>query len=106
MKDNFFKSMMSEGGKISSKRWIAVTTSAVVCFGAVWGIIYYPQYYTSTMYALMLFIAVISGVATLAQVISLVRGTPLPPVEKDEVLKEGEEDGPGGDRPHKPPINP
>lgn len=71
---NFFRSMISEGGDVSSKRWISVTVSAVICFGAVYGIIKYPQYYSNTMYALMIFVSVMSGVATVAQIVSLVRG--------------------------------
>jgi choline-glycine betaine transporter len=69
--------MISEGGDVSSKRWISVTVSAVICFGAVYGIIKYPQYYSNTMYALMIFVSVMSGVATISQIISLTRGVPL-----------------------------
>jgi hypothetical protein len=90
MKENFFTSMVSEGGKISSKRWISVTTAAVICFGGVYGIVNYPQYYSNTMYALMIFVSVVSGVATVAQIVSLIKGTPIVEAPPTPETKEGD----------------
>jgi xanthosine utilization system XapX-like protein len=76
MKDNFFNSMFSEGGKISHKRWIGVTLSATL----VWVIIYSTMKANaaperlSIIIATMCFIGVIVGVATLPQIITLLRG--------------------------------
>lgn len=73
----FLTSMLSEGGKISHKRWISVTVSAVLCFTMVWGVIKYPNYLPDIMHSGMIFVAVMSGVATVAQIISLVNKTPV-----------------------------
>ena len=72
----FIKSMLSEGGSISHKRWISVTVSAVICFTMVWGVIKYPNYLPDILHSGMIFVAVMSGVATVAQIISLVNRTP------------------------------
>ncbi len=76
MKDNIFTSMLSEGGKISHKRWISVTVAATL----VWVIVYSTlkainasERY-SIIVATMAFILVMSGVATVAQIVSLVKG--------------------------------
>jgi len=84
MKDNFFNSMLSEGGKISHKRVIAVACTAVVCFICVKVAVVHPQYIPDTLHSLLIFIGIMSGVATVAQVVSLVRGTPPP---KDDETK-------------------
>lgn len=78
MKDNFFSSMLSEGGKISHKRFIAVICTAVVCFICIKVAVVHPQYIPDTLHSLLIFIGIMSGVATVAQVVSLVRGTPAP----------------------------
>jgi hypothetical protein len=74
---NFLRSMFSEGDQVSSKRWISVTASLVLNFGSVWAIVKYPQFITDTLHSLMIFIAVMSGVATVAQIVSLVTRTPI-----------------------------
>jgi hypothetical protein len=73
----FIKSMLSEGGTISHKRWISVTVSAVICFTMVWGVIKYPNYLPDILHSGMIFVAVMSGVATVAQIVSLVNKTPV-----------------------------
>ena len=87
MNENFFTSMMSEGGKISSKRWISVTASAALTFSIIWAVVKYPQFVTDTIHSTMIFIAVMSGVATVAQIVSLVKGTPIVDAPKDEQPK-------------------
>jgi hypothetical protein len=86
MKNNFLVDMLSEGGKVSHKRWISVTTSAALTFAIIWTIVKFPQYITDTLHATMIFISVMSGVATVAQIVSLVKGTPA----KDETKKDSE----------------
>lgn len=89
MKENFFTSMLSEGGKISHKRWISVTVAATL----VWVIVYATlkannaSERLSIIIATMCFVAVLVGVATLPQIVSLFRGTPLP---KDDETKKTE----------------
>lgn len=78
MKENFFNSMLSEGGKISHKRFIAVICTGVVCFICIKVAVVHPQYIPDTLHSLLIFIGIMSGVATVAQVVSLVRGTPAP----------------------------
>lgn len=72
MKDNFFSSMFSEGGKISHKRWISVTIAAVLAWVIVYTIIKSPDLRAITLKATMVFILVMSGVATIPQVIRLI----------------------------------
>lgn len=74
---NFFKSMMSENGDVSSKRWISVTTGAAVFFTIIWTVIKYKDLTLDALHSSMIFIAVMSGVATVAQIVSLVKGTPV-----------------------------
>lgn len=86
MKENFFTSMLMEGGKISHKRWISVTVAAIL----VWVIVYATlkannaSERLSIIMATMAFILVMSGVATMAQLLGLWKGTPV----KDETKKD------------------
>lgn len=73
---NFFTSMLSEGGAVSHKRWISVTVSATICFTIIYTVLKYPQFITDTLHSAMIFVSVMSGVATVAQIVSLVKGTP------------------------------
>lgn len=84
MKDNFFNSMFSEGGKISHKRWIAVLISSVLAWGITYSIMKAnnaSERY-SILIASMVFVLVLTGVTTIPQIISLFRGGPIPPDEK------------------------
>lgn len=80
MKDNFLNSMFSEGGKISHKRWIAVTIAAVLA----WVIVYATSKAAnaserqSIIVATMVFVLVLTGVTTIPQVIALFRGGSIP----------------------------
>jgi ribosome-associated toxin RatA of RatAB toxin-antitoxin module len=76
---NFFQSLISEQGAMSSKRWISVTSAAALVFAIVWTIVKYPQYIPDTIHSTMLFILVMSGVATIAQITSIIKGTPEQP---------------------------
>lgn len=101
MKENFFTSMFSEKGKISHKRWISVTTGAVLCWIIVFSAVMAKtaDERKAIIVATMTFILIMSGVATVPQIISFWRGAPAP---KDE----GEKLESGGDRPKKDPPNP
>lgn len=68
--------MFSEAGDVSHKRWISVTVSATICFTAVWVDLKYPALITGVFNTSCLFVAVMSGVATVAQIVSLIKGTP------------------------------
>ena len=74
---NFFQSLISEKGDMSHKRWISVTTSAALTFAIVYTILNYPLLISDTIHSTMIFIAVMSGIATVAQIVSLLRGTPI-----------------------------
>ena len=78
--------MLSEGGKISHKRFISVAASAAVFFISIKVAVKHPQYIPDTLHSLLIFICVMSGVATVAQIVSLVRGTPAP--KEDEPKKD------------------
>lgn len=78
MKENFLNSMLSEGGKVSHKRFISVLCTFVVCFICMWCALKYPQYITDTIHSLLIFIGIMSGVATVAQVASILTRTPMP----------------------------
>lgn len=86
MKENFFTSMLMEGGKISHKRVIAVCVAAVLCWSIVFAMLkasVAPERQT-LVNATMIFILVMSGVATVAQVASIVRGGPAPKDEEEK----------------------
>lgn len=85
MKENFFTSMMTEGGKISHKRVISVCVAAVLCWAVVFAMLkasVAPERQT-LINAVMVFILIMSGVATVAQIASIVKGTP-PPKDEDK----------------------
>lgn len=81
MKENFFNSMLMEGGKISHKRWISVTISAVLAWAIFYTTRNSPNLRMQIINSTMVFILVMSGVATVAQVVGLFRGGPTPPPE-------------------------
>lgn len=87
MKENFFTSMLMEGGKISHKRWIAVSIATILGWAIIYGIrsASGDKGREAIINSTMIFVLVMSGVATVAQIASIVRGTPPPKDEpKDE----------------------
>jgi hypothetical protein len=78
MKENFFTSMFMEGGKVSHKRVISVMAACAAVFTVVWSVIKYPATITDVLHSTFIFVAVMSGVATVAQIVSLVRGGSVP----------------------------
>ena len=71
---NFIQSLLSEKGDVSHKRWISVTSSAALTFSIVWTVTKHPQYIPDTIHSTMIFISVMSGVATVAQVLTIWKG--------------------------------
>lgn len=74
----FFESMLSEKGKISHKRVIAVGIAAVLAWAIVYAMLRSgtaPER-KNLIDGAMIFILIITGVTTVPQIISLVRGTP------------------------------
>lgn len=76
MKDNFINSMLGEGGKISHKRFISVLLSVAVTFVLIWATVKYKELITAMYNSALIFISVMSGVATVSQIVSLIKGTP------------------------------
>ena len=66
--------MFMEGGKVSHKRVISVMAACAAVFTVVWSVIKYPTTITDVLHSTFIFVAVMSGVATVAQIVSLVRG--------------------------------
>jgi len=70
------KEFFSENGQGSSKRWIAISTATVLCWGITYALVRASS--DSARQALinstMIFILIMSGVATVAQIVTLVRG--------------------------------
>jgi len=81
MTENFFTSMCMDGGKISSKRVIAVTMSAVLAWGIAYAIAkaLNTGERLSVLIATMAFIALLVGVASLPQILSIIRPGAVPP---------------------------
>jgi len=82
MKDNFINSMLGEGGKISHKRFISVLLSVAVTFVLIWATVKYKELITGMYNSALIFISVMSGVATVSQIVALVKGTPAPKEEE------------------------
>lgn len=80
------KGFFSENGQGSSKRWVAISIAGILGWGIVYSICKAAQ--ASERFALvvatMAFVLILLGVATLPQIVSLVRGGNTP---KDEAPK-------------------
>lgn len=76
MKDNFINSMLGEGGKISHKRFISVLLSVAVTFVLIWATVKYKELITAMYNSALIFISVMSGVATVSQIVALIKGNP------------------------------
>jgi len=81
---NFITNMLSEGGKISHKRFISVLISLAVTFVLIWATVKYKELITGMYNSALIFISVMSGVSTASQIISLVRGNGNNKVEEKE----------------------
>ena len=70
------KEFFSENGQGSSKRWIAISIAGVLAWGIIFALVRAGN--DSARQALinstMIFVLVMSGVATIAQIVTLVRG--------------------------------
>jgi len=70
------KGFFSENGQGSSKRWIAISIAGVLAWGIIFAI---TRASTDTarqalINSTMIFVLIMSGVATVAQIVSIVRG--------------------------------
>lgn len=83
---SFFYSMLSEGGKVSHKRVISVLISLAVTFVLIWATVKYKELITGMYNSALIFISVMSGVATVGQIVALVKG--VPEKKEDEPKKE------------------
>lgn len=85
-KDSFLGRMMSEQGEPSSKRWVTATVAGAL----VWCIVYSTMKAQlsserySIIVATMFFVGVMAGVATLPQIVSLIRGGNTTTKEEDK----------------------
>jgi hypothetical protein len=88
MKENWFNSMLMEGGKISHKRWIAVSISTILAWGIIYALVKAggDKGREAIINSTMIFVLVMSGVATVAQITGLITRTP----PKEEKPKEEE----------------
>lgn len=68
----FFKNLVSEGTKESHRRWISVTISTAICYGIVMVIHKYPNLIRGVLQDAMIFVAVMSGVATVTQIAGII----------------------------------
>jgi|CXWK01.1.fsa_nt_gi nicotinamide riboside transporter PnuC len=86
MKENWFNSMFMEGGKVSHKRWIAVSISAILAWCIIFAIVKATgdKAREAVINSTMIFVLVMSGVATIAQITGLITRTP----PKDEPKKD------------------
>lgn len=72
------KDFFSENGRGSSKRWIAISIASVLG----WAIVYACTRATTDtarqalVNSTMIFVLIMSGVATVAQIASIIKGTP------------------------------
>lgn len=74
MKDNFFNSMVSEGGKISHKRVISVAFAVFAIWAGIYIVTHYKEYALTVFGYTLISIGILTGVATLPQIVSLIRG--------------------------------
>lgn len=78
----FFSEKDAKGELVgSSKRLIGISGTAVICFMAIYTTLKYPQYITGMFRDLLIFVGIVAGVATVAQIASIITRTPPP---KDE----------------------
>jgi hypothetical protein len=80
------KGFFSENGTGSSKRWIAISIAGVLAWGIIFALC---SASTDTarqalINSTMIFVLVMSGVATVAQIASIVKGTPEPKEDKKD----------------------
>lgn len=71
---NFFQSLITEGTPVSHKRWISVTISAIIAYGIILTINKYEHQVEPVLRDAMIFVTLMSGVATIPQIASIIKG--------------------------------
>ena len=71
---NFFQSLVTEGTPVSHKRWISVTISAIIGYGILLTIVKYEKQVEPVLRDAMIFVTLMSGVATIPQIASIIKG--------------------------------
>ena len=93
MKENFFTSMFMEGGKVSHKRVISVMAALAGVFTVVWTVLKYPPHIIDALHSTYIFVCVMSGVATVAQIAAIMKGGAAPTEPTKEEPKQEKMDG-------------
>jgi hypothetical protein len=70
----FFKSMLSEGGAISSKRWLIFTFGLGALFALIYSVLQYQKLIEPMYNTTLIFILVLAGIITSAQLLSIWKG--------------------------------
>ena len=79
MRENIITSMFMEGGKMSHKRVLSIMFGLAGAFTIIYSVVHYKDMIISLYNSTLLFIAVMSGVATAPQIIQILKGTPATP---------------------------
>ena len=90
MKENWFNSMFMENSKVSHKRWISVSISAILAWCIVYAIVKATgdKGREAIVNSTMIFVLVMSGVATIAQITGLITRTPTKEDKPEEPKKD------------------
>jgi len=80
----FFKSMLSEGGEISSKRWLIFTFGLGALFALIYTVLKYEKLIEPMYNSTLIFILLLAGVITSVQLLSIWKGGS-PNTPKEEI---------------------
>lgn len=76
--------MLSEGGKVSHKRFISLLFSVVASAIGIYITVRHEDHATTVLGYFLVAVGVMTGVTTIPQIVSLLRGTPPPPEQPKE----------------------
>lgn len=86
---DFIVSMVSEGGTVSSKRCLAVLFGLIVSFGVIWVLLHQQLVFDHYLFAgLLISIFLLTGVATVKDIIALKNGAASEQPQKDAAASE------------------
>jgi len=78
-----YKSIISEGDTLSTKRWLSVSLGFCVCFTSVWVDLKHPEMIVTIHNSDLIFICLLLGLASFTQVVSIINRTPITPPKED-----------------------